>query len=377
MKIGILTLPLHTNYGGVLQAYALQYSLHCMGHEAYLIDCRQDPRYANIIKKPTAEILAFAAKVIPPLQNRLKPLERQMRADKVLMRHNIEEFISKYIPLRHYWSYNSIPSREFDAIVVGSDQVWRPAYFPGAIQEAYLKFAHKWDIRRVAYATSFGVDNWEYSDSQTKSCKKLISIFDAVSLREESGVELTRQNLQREACCVLDPTLLLPRREYFRLVEEHKTEPSNGDLLVSLLDHTIDKIALIKTLASGYSAKPFYTNSKVEDRTADIEERIQPPIQKWLRGFMDAKYVVTDSYHATIFAIIFNKPFVVYGNRERGYARFTSLLSSLGLERQFISSTAELDLENCFNIEWDKVNEKLEQLRESSRQFLRQSLKCD
>ncbi len=374
MNVGILTLPLHTNYGGILQAYALQYSLRNMGHEPYLVDWRVDPKYANIVKRPAASVFKALAFVVPPLSKILAPLERQMRADKVVMHQHTEAFIKKYISIRHFSSYKSIPKSAFDAIVVGSDQVWRPEYFIKPIDVAFLSFAREWSVKRVAYAASFGVDSWEYSPEQSRKCRALISLFDAVSVREDSGVELCRRELLRESSLVVDPTLLVPKEHYVEIAERAQTPKAEGNLMVSFLDSDIDKYALMDSLSEYYAVKPFGVNSKVEDRTAPLEQRIQPPVETWLRGFIDADYVVTDSYHSSLFAIIFNKPFVVYGNQDRGYTRFLSLLSRLGLEAQFVTKSSEVNLEQCFNIDWLTVNQKLDSLRAESLGFLRSAL---
>ncbi|MFI3316820.1 MAG: polysaccharide pyruvyl transferase family protein [Rikenellaceae bacterium] len=374
MKVGILTLPLHTNYGGVLQAYALWYSLHNMGHEPYLIDCRVDPRYANLIKRPAASILRFLSVCLPPLAPRLKPLETQMRADKVLIRSNIEPFIRRNIPLRHYLNYRSISKSDFDAIVVGSDQVWRPEYFR-PISSAYLDFAKGWSIKRIAYAASFGVDIWEYSESQTRKCSDLLSRFDAVSLRESSGVEMCAKHLKHSAVEVLDPTLILSKDIYLKLIAGSSDEmPKQGGLMVSFLDSTPDKQAAVDAISTRYGVETFSVNSRVEDRNAPIKERIQPPVEQWLSGFASADYVITDSYHACIFAIIFNKPFVAYANPQRGYTRFLSLLSRLGLAGQLFESSSELNIDRCFEIDWGQVNEKLNDLKSESLNFLQLSI---
>ncbi len=369
MKIGILTLPLHTNYGGVLQAYALQYSLRSMGHVPYLIDTRKDPKYANLIKLPLAALLKPLSRCCTAISS----LEHQMRADKEVMRQHTEAFIKEHIAMRHYRNYKSIAESDFDAIVVGSDQVWRPEYFK-PITAAYLDFAAGWKIKRVAYAVSFGLDEWSYNQAQGDKCKVLISLFDAVSVREDSGVKLCKEYLNCSAVELLDPTMLVPKQEYIRLVELSKAKPHKGGIMVSLLDSTPDKELIVRDLSAHYNTPAFSVNSRVEDRSAPLEERIQPPIEQWLRGFMDAEYVVTDSFHAMVFAIIFNKPFVAYANQDRGYTRFLSLLSKLGLEAQFITSSSQLDVQKCFDIEWGSVNEKLDKLRARSLAFISSSL---
>lgn len=146
-------------------------------------------------------------------------------------------------------------------------------------------------------------------------------------------------------------------------------------MMISILDSDPDKSAVVERLSTHYSATTFSVNSRVEDRKAPLEERIQPPVEQWLQGFIDAEYVVTDSYHAALFAIIFKKPFVVYANKDRGYTRFLSLFSSLGLERQLLNCSSELLPDNIFDIDWEGVNSKLDFLRDESLGFLFSSLK--
>ena len=98
---------------------------------------------------------------------------------------------------------------EYDAFIVGSDQVWRPSYNQH-LEQAFLNFTENWkNVKRIAYAASFGVDNWEFTKKQTKECKRLVQKFDFVSVREDTAVNLCKEHLGIEATHVLDPTLLL------------------------------------------------------------------------------------------------------------------------------------------------------------------------
>ena len=115
-------------------------------------------------------------------------------------------------------------------------------------------------------------------------------------------------------------------------------------------------------------------NSKVEDITAKLEERIQPYVEQWLCGFYDADFVVTDSFHACVFSIIFNKPFIVCGNKKRGSARFLSLLSSFNLLDRYITDGINLSEVLDKTIDWSEINKKKENLKSFSWSFLNQSL---
>ena len=214
MKIGILTLPLHTNYGGILQAYALQTVLSRLGHNACVIEKEQRPLHLPVWRKP----VKYARRIIRNLRGEPYPIfyEQKQNRELPIIRQHTDKFIRKNIRRMTFSAYSAIIESDFDAIVVGSDQVWRPQYFDD-IRTAYLDFAEGWRIRRMAYAASFGTDAWEYTRSKEKECRRLLRMFDAVSVREASGVELCREHFGVKAEHVLDPTMLLDRQDYIRL----------------------------------------------------------------------------------------------------------------------------------------------------------------
>ena len=119
---------------------------------------------------------------------------------------------------------------------------------------------------------------------------------------------------------------------------------------------------------------PFYVNSKYNNAEAPLEERIQQPVEKWLRAFYDAEFVITDSFHACVFSLIFNKPFIVYGNKERGFARFESLLNLFGLEERLVCSPNDVKKTLEKNIDWNRVNSIHKQMKEKSLSFLVKNL---
>lgn len=369
MKIGILTLPLHTNYGGILQAYALQTVLKRMGHEVVVFDKPYTyslPLWKKCLAYPKRAICKYVLK-----KNAIVRWEKVASYNNITVRQNTQKFISKYIDRKEIKAYSELSGKDYDAIVVGSDQVWRPKYF-GIIENAFLAFAKEWNIKRIAYAPSFGVDTWEYSEEQTKNCKALVKKFDSVSVREQSGVELCEKNFDIDAEWVLDPTMLLNAEDYIELFKASDTPQSEGNLLDYILDREDDKETMILEVASKANLKPFRLNSRVEDPTAPLEERVQPPVEKWLRGFYDAKLVVTDSFHACVFSILFKKPFVVVANRERGLSRIESLLGYFGLTDRIVCTAS--DAMNFSDIDYGAVDEKLEMMRVKSKGFLQKYL---
>ena len=185
---------------------------------------------------------------------------------------------------------------EFDAFVVGSDQIWRARYaklFPG-VRNAFLLFTKGWNVKRISYAPSFGTDKWEYDKSDTAVCAMMAQMFDAVSVRETSGVELCKDYLNVDATHVVDPTLLLDATDYGKLVKED-TPKGQGNLMCYVLDKGADVENILSDIAQKSSLNPFYANSQTENQKLTLEERIQPSVEQWLQGFSDAELVVTDS----------------------------------------------------------------------------------
>lgn len=374
MKIGILTLPLHNNYGGILQAYALLETLKSMGHRPILID------NSGTIKLPI--LTKYYRYAVRTAKNILLNSNLTIRYDKEhnypikVMRQHTYRFLKKYISrIDLQGSYTLLKKSRFDAIVVGSDQVWRPRYFWHApLSDAFLAFAKDWDIKRISYAASFGSEEWEYTPGQTAECGDLLRRFDAVSVRESSAVSLCKEHFNVDAQHVLDPTMLLDASHYITLFQQAKTPVSEGDLMCYILDSSKEKEALVQSVSSTFSLTPFSVNSKYEVPDAPLEEKIQPPVEKWLRGFYDAKYVITDSFHACVFSILFKKPFIVYGNKHRGMARFQSLLAMFGLEDRLVTTAEEASVVICRLIDWDTVYTRLDEWRQKSRDFLTAAL---
>ena len=166
--------------------------------------------------------------------------------------------------------------------------------------------------------------------------------------------------------------MLLSKEDYQRFASTAPQSP--GNLIVYVLDRTEEKDAFISEFAEKRGLVPFYANSKAEmpwDVDISARERKQPPLENWLRGFADADFVLTDSFHACVFSILFHKPFGVFVNLERGLSRIESLLRPLGLMDRCITD-APVDLDR--SIDWELIDNVLMQKAESSLEFLKQGL---
>lgn len=372
MKIGIVTLTLHANYGGILQAYALQVLLERMGHSVEVIESDE-----ALCRKPSSLrlLLSNVKQTIKRLFGRPHRYFKDAVRDRFVFEAHTREFIDAYVHLHKYSSFSSISKSAYDAYVVGSDQVWRPKYFKNMVASmpnAFLSFTRGWDVKRVAYAASFGTSEWEYSQKETEVCKKLLEKFDAVSVREANAVKLVDRYFSREADHLLDPTLLLSQEDYLDLMEKRVSLPSAGNLMCYILDSNEEINEFIDKLACGKGLRAFCASVSEKDRTLPLEQRVHPPVEQWLRGFSDAEFVVTDSFHACVFSIIFKRQFVALGNKGRGMDRFVSLLSLFGLEDRLVSDAMEaLSLPE---IDYDRVYEKYQVLKDKSVAYLISSL---
>lgn len=377
MKIGILTQHLHDNYGGLLQAYALQKFLTSQGHDVLTVDFLSKNIGETVNPKPRlwgvkGIVINCIRKYI--LKRNVEFIFPLNETEKASIGRETRRFVAENIRITQRLSsldeFKYLDSYKFDAYIVGSDQVWRPRYSPG-LSAFFLDFlGADTKTKRIAYAASFGTDNCdEYSPEELVKYTALCKKFDAIGVREDSAVELCKNNFCAKAEHVLDPTILLEKDDYIDLVNKDGIPESMGNMMVYVLDRSPDKQRMINQVALIRGLKPF-TVMPVGARG------VFPPVTQWLRGFMDAEYVVTDSFHGVAFSIIFNKPFIAIGNKGRGLARFTSVLKKFNLEDRLVLTENELTQDKIdADIDFTKVNQikKIEQ--EFAFKFLQEPLK--
>lgn len=378
MKIGILTQPLQNNYGGLLQNYALQQVIIRAGHEVETLD-QQNRRVGWLHFKLYRMKLNLMYLLSP--QRYEKPRYNASNRELAIIRNNTNHFIETYIKrspsIHSFEDFKSVAeTSKYDAYVVGSDQCWRPLYNP-FLNSMFLDFDLRTNIKRIAYAASFGTDEWEMSKEQTEQCAQLASQFNLITVREDSGVKLCKEYLGVDAIHVLDPTLLLTKEDYIRLIEAEKEPKSQGSLFNYILDPDSVKSAFINRVAKERELKSFQVLPKcqAETRTKDdvknhIKDCVFPGVTTWLRAFMDAEMTIVDSFHGMVFSIIFNKPFWVIGNANRGMSRFTSLLKVFHLEDRLLDANHLKDVGVNRPIDWSSVNAILEQKRNECKNLL-------
>lgn len=380
MKIGILTQSLQANYGGLLQNYALQQTLVRAGHEVETIDWEGGSGLRAMLYRMKVRVLhAF-------LPNRFSPLKyKPNNNEQAIIQRNTNHFINTYINhTEAIHSYDGFVRQAakggYDAYVVGSDQCWRPCY-NAFLPSMFLDFVQDKQVKRIAYAASFGTDKWEFSPQQTAVCASLAQKFDLVTVREDSGVTLCKDYLGVDAVHVLDPTMLLSKEDYIQIIEKEQEPKSDGTLFNYILDPDAKKSTFIDKVAQENGLKVFQVLPKCQAETRtrkDVKSRIDdcvfPGVSTWLRAFMDAEMTVVDSFHGMVFSIIFNKPFWVIGNAHRGMSRFTSLLKVFHLENRLLDASGLDDVDLSQSIDWESVNEILKEKQKECKLLLLNSL---
>ena len=335
MKIGILTQPLCANYGGFMQNWALQQTLKKLGHEPITID------YAPCVGVKTyilENIKCIAARLFFP--NKRRPYTHLYYK----RRNYFEAFVNENIictkTVRRY-SKKIIENYKFDALVVGSDQVWRPKYNLTTIEDMFFSFTKTVNIKKIAYAASFGSSDWEFTELQTNKVRFLSRCIDYVSVREPAGVYLCNQYLGIDATLVLDPTLLLSKEDYYELIKNVEKLHQSPYLAAYVLTPSLELENYINNKASELGLIPIIIRA---------DSKAMLSVYQWLAMIRDASYIITDSFHGSIFSIIFEKEFECLGNDDRGNSRF-EVIKRL------------------------QKNRDIEEMRQSSINFLKKALK--
>lgn len=369
MKIAILTLIGHHNYGNLLQAYALQTMLRRMGHEVTIL--KREPNYPSfkllllrILSTLKCAIRIFLGNKDLIICNPLTyPNEYKVRKSEAIDYSKLKLFSEQNLSfspsLRRKHSLKKYVKRhKFDCFVVGSDQVWREAYTPD-INNYFLDFLPEDDKSlKISYAASFGTNNEPISADKLPYCVELSKRFNAISVREQSAIDLVHKYFHLSAVQVLDPTLLLDPIDYCKLINDRDKDKGKGALVSYILDKDQDKDKIV----SDYIKK--FGGEHLSLMDLQINERgckQMYSVSEWLAAIANARFVVTDSFHGCVFSILFHKQFICIGNESRGIERFYSLLSSFNLEDRLVDISKPLPHINKKIIDWESTDRVLKQ----------------
>ena len=362
MNIGILTQPLKDNYGGVIQNYALQETLRRMGHNPITLDIGASEY--PIFRWMLTAIKQFVTNPFQLQQRKLPSFPFRNRYHY----KNTGEFIHKYIKLSspiNVIEESITDNLNIEVLIVGSDQVWRPRYNPkNQLFNMFLDFAYNKEIIRIAYAASFGTNIWEFTEDETQKCKTLIKKFNAVSVRENSAQIQCKKHWDIEPFWAIDPTLLLSKEDYNHLCDSNY-HPNETYILCYILDISDTILEQLDSLEKKAGIKII----KIHDNDTKYN------VIKWLTLFQNAQFVITDSFHGTVFSIIFNKSFCTIGNKTRGNDRINSLLERLHLTNRFIDINSIHNIVLNESINWEETFSYIDKWRSESIIFLTNAIR--
>lgn len=377
-KIGLLNFHYSDhNYGAVLQAAALADVICRLGYSVEHIDFipKKIPQKKTLRQLLITVLAAFGIKsLLKRVLGKKEYIKPAVTGGEVF-----EQFRDVWVA-RSQQTYTTIQQLNsvgatYSAVVVGSDQVWRPNMFVNKHQDVdayFLSFLPD-SVTRVSYAASFGVDKWEETNDSALSdrVRKAMTKFNAISVREQSGITICRDNFGVTAQHVLDPTLLNGVDFFERVIAQAGVSKQNENVVYYKLDVDAQFISAIATIGKIMS-------SPIEDiyyQKSDAGYRYIP-VANWLAKIRDSKFVVTDSFHCVCLAILFNKEFICFSNQGRGLARLESLLNTLGIEGRLLDDGQFITkpFSDLSEIDYSHVNKILMQLRIDSESFIKENL---
>lgn len=278
---GIINYWYANDHGAILTAFALQRLLGCMGITTRLINCCPE---------------GYLAK-------RDNGISQKFEKSNLIVTEKVYNSYEKYPEL----------NEKYKGFLVGSDQVFRTEWVS---DDWFLRFCNEKKIR-VAVSASFGIDELTCSDERKKRISQYLHKFSAISVRENSGVELCKKEFDIDAECVLDPVFLVDFNEYERLIDKSEVDVTEEYIFCYIRDmnHAIEQ--MIERI-SDKNLKVIYVNEAME-------------IEDFLKYCKNSKMVITDSYHGLCFSVIYKKDYICLVNKKRGSTRFYSIRDRLGL----------------------------------------------
>ena len=320
-KIGIIGLRHGTNIGNNLLKYAIFTKLSELGFEPYLIGFWKLNTDISFINKTT----------------KLRIIKK---------------------------NFSEIKRNDYDILMVNSDQTWRK-FNKNFYDYAFLKFAKNWNITKFIYGASLGFNFWKFSKEDERIAKECLKDFIAISAREVGSIRLIKQHLGINPSFVLDPTLLINKKYYLNIIKNYKSNNQNNIKYIFTYLFSFEKNILDFIRKSSEQL-----NYKVESVTIYTPNNIQ----KFIYGISHCKAVITQSFHGTLFSIIFNKPFITFINKNNAIERFITLKKILKIENRIFYYNEKPNislLETPLHIDYNLINS----LKIKSINYLKNNLK--
>lgn len=373
-KVALMTWYDNENYGSALQAYALQSQISCFADCEIIPYKSQHPGYGlkDIVNPVLRNNLMWKIYERLFLNNRsdVYSQSEQIRREYML------NFFEEKLNIANIANLNEIQeyvNREYDAVVCGSDQIWNPTRYD---KHFFLDFVNN-EIPKIAYAPSFGVS--KITDRTVlNEISKLLLRFDCLSVREKAGQQMISELIRKEIPVCLDPTLLQSERFWNQLADESRIDLPEKYAYCYLLGRNKRYFntskAISQTLGLRFLQQPYH----ISDYMNECE--FVPPSgpADFLNAIRKSEFVCTDSFHGAIFAILFEKPFVIFKrfkstNGSSQNSRIETLLQVVGLENRLEIGTSPSKNE-LMDIRFDRCKERLGIVRNESINYLKNAL---
>lgn len=350
MKIGIISM-VSDNYGNRLQNYALQEVLTEMGN---LVETLNNPW--NDDYNPGKELVkSNVKKFIYGLTRKPARYERKINFDK---------FNNTFIKFSKFWlnleNDRKKAAEYYDLFICGSDQVWNSEAWE-ITGKYFADFADK--KKRASYAASFGIEN--IIEDRKGEFKDYLLGMNYISVREQSGVNIVENLIGKKVNCHLDPTLLLSASEWNNVVGKSLKVNDKYMLCYFLGSVSEDFLSEIARYSKEMNIKIF---SICNEQNA-THNNVGP--DEFVSLIRNAEFILTDSFHGTVFSIIYHKPFYTFsrkGVKQSMDTRVTSLLKLLGFEERFEPNYKELN--QIFNVDFNKADEVLKKEKKKAMEYL-------
>ena len=352
-KIGILTFHRALSYGAMLQSYALQNFMLDLKIDNEIVDytCKYmvDHYQKNFRKTSTNPVRRFGWNLMT-----LSGIKKE--------RKTRDAFVKEHLILSKSYTADNISRAKdnYSAFVTGSDQVWSPVCV-GFDPVYFLTFAKS--EQKYSYAASIATKT--IPENIKEEYKNRISDFQKYSLREQSGADIVKDLTGRDAFVNIDPTLLLTKEKWDKLATAVLNEPYIFLFTVHKPKKLIE-YALELSEKTGY--RVIYLNKLKSIKHKNLEYMDPVTADKFVGLIKNARYVCTNSFHGTAFSVIYHKNFIVETETCKGKnIRSEELLNHLGLSARIMNS-ANADINATSD--WDYVEEKLQEEREKSKNYL-------
>lgn len=371
MKICVITLHTVNNYGSVLQTYATNYILEKMGHQVIFVDYWRknntiDSRIDNLLNKSYLHKFSFLWKRNNIIKKTISFLLKQFSKKR---NRSTRSFIKKNIKLtRPYYSFTDLLKSPplADIYVTGSDQVWNSIWNEGIEKPYYLEFAPT-GKKRIAFAASIGMN--EIPENEVMEMKEMLKKYNAISVREQSGVELLKK-IGIDSQLILDPTLMLKKDEWIKTAYPIKRKKPFIVVYQLNINHDMDKY--VEQLARKKKIDVIRLSYGRSDKKKYGKWILMPRVEDFLGYLYYSKLIITDSFHITSFALNLNKQFITF-SPQRFSTRITNILKLTHTERRLITNYNDYSLIDE-EIDWETVNGVLEIERKKGMRWLRDAL---